>query len=97
MVTQLTIRSLLFKLLKLHNILIFGMLSIPFFNKTTSYLHTFILIKFTLILSNNSMLGFFLELSYICSRNNVVEAHDVLCLVRNDITKKHVVALHFSF
>ena len=43
------------------------------------------------------MLGFFLELSYICSRNNVVEAHDVLCLVRNDITKKHVVALHFSF
>ena len=75
------------------------MLSIPFFNKTTGYLNTFILMKFTLILSNShkSMLGFFLELSYICSRNNVVEAHDVLHLVRNDIIKKHDVTLHFSF
>lgn len=73
------------------------MLSIPLFNKTTGYLNTFILMKFTLILSKNSMLGFFLELSYICSRNNVVEAHDVLHLVRNDIIKKHNVTLHFSF
>ena len=43
------------------------------------------------------MLGFFLELSFICSRNNVVEAHEVLHLVRNDIIKKYDVTLHFSF
>lgn len=37
--------------------------------------------------------GFFLELSYICSRN-IVQKDDVLHLVRNDTTKEHNLSLH---
>ena len=43
------------------------------------------------------MLGFLWELSYILSRNNIVQEHDVLHLIRTDIIKKNIYLPLFQF